>query len=94
MIVAAELHYRRPKSGSKRLRKAVEDLLGEIDVLPFDLPADADHGAIRSALEAAGKPLDSSDLLIVHAYATCQRMDSFLGLRIEINRHVTLGGIL
>jgi tRNA(fMet)-specific endonuclease VapC len=71
IIVAAELRYGCAKSGSKRLLKAVEDLLGEINVLPFDVPADADYGSIRSELEAAGRPIGSDDLLIAaHAYAT------------------------
>lgn len=48
IIVAAELRYGCAKSGSKRLLKAVEDLLGEVNVLPFDVPADADYGSIRS----------------------------------------------
>ena len=54
IIVAAELRYGCAKSGSKRLLKAVADLLGEMDVLPFDAPADSEYGAIRSELEAAG----------------------------------------
>jgi tRNA(fMet)-specific endonuclease VapC len=71
IIVAAELRYRCAKSGSQRLLKAVEDLLGEINVLPFDVPADAEYGGIRSELEAAGKPIGGNDLLIAaHAYAT------------------------
>jgi tRNA(fMet)-specific endonuclease VapC len=71
IIVAAELRYGCAKSGSTRLLKAVEDLLGEIEVLPFDIPADAEYGGIRSELEAAGKPIGSNDLLIAaHAYAT------------------------
>jgi len=71
IIVAAELRYGCAKSGSKRLRKAVEDLLSEIPVLPFDVPADAEYGGIRSALEAAGRPIGSNDLLIAaHAHAT------------------------
>src|SRR5260221_14222586 len=71
IIVAAELRYECAKSGSKRLLKAVEDLLGEINVLPFDVPADAEYGGIRSELEAAGKPIGSNDLLIAaHAHAT------------------------
>jgi len=48
-------------SGSKRLLKAVQGLLGEINVLPLDVPADAEYGGIRSA---AGKPIGSDDLLI------------------------------
>ena len=71
VIVAAELRYGCAKSGSKRLLKAVEDLLGEISVLPFDVPADTEYGGIRAELEAAGKPIGGNDLLIAaHAYAT------------------------
>ena len=70
IIVAAELRYGCAKSGSKRLLKAVEDLLGEINVLPFDVPADAEYGGIRSELEGAGKPVGGNDLLIAaHARA-------------------------
>ncbi len=70
IIVAAELRYGCAKSGSTRLLKAVEDLLGEIEVLPFDVPADTEYGGIRAELEAAGKPSGSNDLLIAaHAYA-------------------------
>jgi tRNA(fMet)-specific endonuclease VapC len=70
IIVAAELRYGCAKSGSTRLLKAVEDLLGEIEVLPFDVPADAEYGGIRGELEAAGKPIGSNDFLIAaHAYA-------------------------
>jgi tRNA(fMet)-specific endonuclease VapC len=70
IIVAAELRYGCAKSGSKRLLKAVEDLLSEITVLPFDVPADAEYGGIRSELEAAGKPIGGNDLLIAaHACA-------------------------
>ena len=70
IIVAAELRYGCAKSGSSRLLKAVEDLLAEIDVLAFDVPADARYGGIRVDLEAAGTPIGSNDLLIAaHACA-------------------------
>ena len=70
IIVAAELRYGCAKGGSKRLLKAVEDLLGEIKVLPFDVPADAEYGGIRSELEGAGKPVGGNALLIAaHACA-------------------------
>jgi predicted nucleic acid-binding protein len=43
----------------------------EINVLPFDLPADAEYCGIRAELEAAGKPIGSNDLFIAaHASAT------------------------
>ena len=64
IIVAAELRYGCAKNGSKWLLETVEDLLGEITVLPFDVPADAEYGAIRSRLEAAGRPIGGNDLLI------------------------------
>jgi tRNA(fMet)-specific endonuclease VapC len=71
IVVAAELRYGCAKSGSTRLLKAVQDLLGEIAVLPFEVPADTTYGAIRSDLEATGKPIGGNDLLIAaHAYAT------------------------
>jgi tRNA(fMet)-specific endonuclease VapC len=70
IIVAAELRYGCTKSGSTRLLKAVEELLGEIEVLPLEVPADAGYGGIRSELEAAGKPIGGNDLLIAaHACA-------------------------
>jgi tRNA(fMet)-specific endonuclease VapC len=70
IIVAAELRYGAAKSGSPRIAKAVEALLDEIEVLPFDAPADADYGALRVALEEAGTPIGSNDLLIAaHARA-------------------------
>ena len=71
IIVAAELRYGCAKRGSERLTKAVEDLLSEINVLPFDVPADAEYGAIRSQLEAAGTPIGGNDRLIAaHARAS------------------------
>jgi tRNA(fMet)-specific endonuclease VapC len=71
IIVAAELRYGCAKSGSERLLKAVADLLAEIDVLPLDIPVDAQYGEIRAELEAAGKPIGGNDMLIAaHACAT------------------------
>ena len=68
--MAAELRYGCARSGSRRLIEAVEELLNEIDVLPFDVPADATYGMIRAALEASGKPIGGNDLLIAaHAQA-------------------------
>ncbi|MPZ30510.1 MAG: PIN domain-containing protein [Rhodospirillales bacterium] len=70
IIVAAEMRYGCARSGSRRLIEAVEELLSEIDVLPFDVPADATYGMIRSALEASGKPIGGNNLLIAaHAQA-------------------------
>jgi tRNA(fMet)-specific endonuclease VapC len=32
-------------------------VLSEIEVLPFDVPADASYGGIRAGLEAEGRPI-------------------------------------
>lgn len=70
IIVAAELRYGCARTGSKRLLSAVEDLLAEIDVMPFDSPADTIYGEIRAQLDAIGKPIGGNDLLIAaHALA-------------------------
>jgi tRNA(fMet)-specific endonuclease VapC len=70
IIVAAELRYGCARKGSDRLLKSVEDLLAEIDVLPFESPADVEYGNIRSELENAGKPIGANDFLIAaHAAA-------------------------
>jgi len=40
-------------------------------VLPFDILADSEYAGIRSALEAAGRPIGGNDLLIAaHTRAT------------------------
>jgi tRNA(fMet)-specific endonuclease VapC len=92
IIVAAELRYGCFKKGSERLLKSVEDLLAEIDVLPFESPADAEYGNIRSELESAGKPIGANDFLIaahakaVNATVVTANIDEFKrvrGLKVE-----------
>jgi tRNA(fMet)-specific endonuclease VapC len=92
IIVAAELRYGCAKSGSRRLLKAVEDLLGEIEVLPLEFPADSEYGGIRAELEAAGRPIGGNDLLIAaHACAlgvtivtaNVQEFERVRGLKVE-----------
>jgi tRNA(fMet)-specific endonuclease VapC len=92
IIVAAELRYGCVKKGSERLLKSVEDLLAEIDVLPFESPADAEYGNIRSELESAGKPIGANDFLIaahakaVNATVVTANIDEFKrvrGLKVE-----------
>jgi tRNA(fMet)-specific endonuclease VapC len=70
IITAAELRYGCARKGSAKLLANVEAILGSIQVLAFDVPADAEYGGIRAELEAAGKPIGPNDLLIAaHAYA-------------------------
>lgn len=70
IITAAELRYGCARKRSARLLENVEAILGSIQVLAFDVPADAEYGKIRVELEAAGKPIGPNDFLIAaHAYA-------------------------
>jgi tRNA(fMet)-specific endonuclease VapC len=64
IIVAAELRYGAAKKGSPRLTIQLEAVLGALDVLPFEAPADAAYGQIRTQLEQAGRPIGGNDLLI------------------------------
>jgi tRNA(fMet)-specific endonuclease VapC len=64
IIVAAELRYGAAKKGSPRLTAQLEAVLGALDVLPFEPPADAAYGLLRARLEQAGQPIGGNDLLI------------------------------
>lgn len=64
IIVAAELRYGAAKKGSARLAAQLETILGVMEVIPFEAPADVAYGAARVALEAAGVPIGGNDLLI------------------------------
>ena len=73
IIVAAELRYGATKRGSQRLAAQLETILGALEVLPFEAPADAAYGVIRTQLEQAGTPIGGNDLLIAAASA-CARL--------------------
>jgi tRNA(fMet)-specific endonuclease VapC len=92
IIVAAELRYGITKNASPRLRAQVEAVLGVIDTLPFDSPADEIYGSIRTQLELAGRPIGGNDLLIAaqalaldHTLVTDndQEFSRIDGLRVE-----------
>ena len=64
VIVAAELRYGAAKRGSRRLLEQLEAILGALEVLPLQSPADRIYGRVRVVLEAAGTPIGANDLLI------------------------------
>lgn len=64
IIAAAELRYGAAKKGSRRLTAQLETVLGALDVVPFEAPADAAYGLIRARLEQCGTPIGANDLLI------------------------------
>ena len=64
IIVAAELRYGAAKKGSPRLAAQLEAVLGALEVLPFEAPADHVHGLLRARLEQRGQLIGGNDLLI------------------------------
>ena len=50
IITAAELRYGCSKKGSPRLLAQVEAILSGLEILPFDVDADAQYGGIRAEL--------------------------------------------
>ncbi len=70
IITAAELRYGCARKGSAKLTAQIEAILGGLQILPFDTPADVRYGRIRADLEAEGTPIGPNDLLIAaHAQA-------------------------
>ena len=64
IVVACELRFGAQRKGSAALTQRVTQLLAALPVLPFDEPADEHYADIRAALERAGTPIGSNDLLI------------------------------
>ena len=64
ILVAAELRYGAAKKGSTRLTAQLDAVLGVLEVLPFEAPADAEYATLRSRLEQAGKLIGANDMLI------------------------------
>lgn len=64
IVVAAELRYGAAKKASQRLTTQLEAVLGVLEVLPLESPADVVYGDLRVGLERAGRPIGANDLLI------------------------------
>ena len=64
IIVAAELRYGAAKRAAPRLSAQLQAVLGALDVLPFEAPADAAYGRLRVRLEQTGRTIGGNDLLI------------------------------
>lgn len=64
IIVAAELRYGAAKKGSARLAAQVEAILGAMEVLAFEEPADRVYGMLRAHQEKKGHLVGGNDLLI------------------------------
>ena len=70
IIVAAELRYGVAKKKSPRLTAQLEAVLGTLEVLPFETPADETYGLLRARLEQAGQSIGGNDLLIAAQIVT------------------------
>lgn len=64
IIVSAELRFGATKKASARLASRLEAVLGTLDVLPYEAPADTAYGLLRARLEQAGRSIGNNDLLI------------------------------
>ena len=64
ILVASELRFGVCKKGSYALKKRVESILSNIDVLAFDEPSDQHYATIRDYLEKNGTPIGPNDMLI------------------------------
>jgi tRNA(fMet)-specific endonuclease VapC len=64
IIVAAELRYGAAKKGSPRLSAQLEAVLGALEVMALEPPADIAYGDLRAALEKSGRLIGPNDLLI------------------------------
>jgi tRNA(fMet)-specific endonuclease VapC len=64
IIVAAELRYGAAKKQSPRLTAQLQAVLGALEMLPLQKPADVTYGELRSRLEKAGRPIGGNDMLI------------------------------
>ncbi len=70
VITLAELEYGIAKSSRPaRNRAALEQFVSPLEIAPFDRPATAMYGRLRTILEKKGQPIGSMDLLIA-AHAT------------------------
>lgn len=64
IIVAAELRFGVAKRGSQRLATQMDRVLATMNIMPFEAPADAVYGLVRTRLELAGTPISANDLFI------------------------------
>jgi tRNA(fMet)-specific endonuclease VapC len=70
IIVAAELRFGAAKRASAKLTAQLEAILGALEIVPFEAPADEAYAAIRADLENRGTPIGGNDMLIAaHARA-------------------------
>lgn len=92
IVVAAELRYGALRRNSRRLTGNVEAILGTIEVLPLEEPADRAYARLRTSLEKRGLVIGPNDMLIAahalsleHTVVTANQREfsRIRGLRVE-----------
>jgi tRNA(fMet)-specific endonuclease VapC len=63
-ITLAELRFGAERRGSKKIHRAVEVFVSEVEVLPFDDAAASRFGTVAVTLARSGKPIGQIDTLI------------------------------
>jgi tRNA(fMet)-specific endonuclease VapC len=63
-IVAAELRYGTAKKGSSKILARVSTALKNLEIIPFEPPADMVYGELRASLERQGQTMGAMDTLI------------------------------
>jgi tRNA(fMet)-specific endonuclease VapC len=70
IIVAAELHYGTERKNSGALQDQLDAILGQMDILPLDVPSNRMYAELRVKLERVGQVIGGNDMLIAaHALA-------------------------
>lgn len=70
IIVAAELRFGAAKRPTATFSQRIDAIFEEIEVLPFETPADKTYGMIRAYLQPSGSLPSANDILIAaHALA-------------------------
>jgi tRNA(fMet)-specific endonuclease VapC len=70
IIVAAEARFGVLKRSATKLAGRLEELFEQIEIAPFEAPADLRYAELRVDLERRGKLIGSNDMLIAaHALA-------------------------
>ena len=64
IIVAAQLRFEAAKEGSPRLTAQLEAVLGALEILPFEAPADTIYAEIRWEHERTSGPIGGNAPLI------------------------------
>ena len=64
IVVTSEIHFGLNKRGSESLRRQAELILGALEILPLEDPADRHYGEIRAELARRGELIGQNDLLI------------------------------